>query len=99
MKQKLYRGNNPEDGWEFVTVVRDGDGGWAVFVKPQASPDWITAKVCAQQPVPFKANYWLAWSGSRLANGGDFYKLAEHRTDLLAAVRAALLEHECRDLL
>lgn len=100
MKQKLYRGNGPvSDGWVFVTVAETEEMRWSVFLKPQPNEGWFTAKVCAQQPVPFKANYWLPVSGSRIANGGDFGKIATHRPELLAAVQRALIEHECSDLL
>jgi hypothetical protein len=82
-----------------VSDIETEETRWSVFVRPQTSPDWTTFKVCAQRPVLHKANYWLSWSGTRFAGGGDFDKLAEHRPELLAAVQRALIEHECSDLL
>lgn len=99
MAQKMYRGRLPRQGWEFVSEVEASDARWSVFVKPQPSSDWVTVKACAHGRVLGKANYWLSWSGSRIANGCDFGRLAQDRPELLAVVRAALIERECRDLL
>jgi hypothetical protein len=98
-KRQTHRGRTPKEGWDFLSTIETEETPWAVFIRPQPSPDWITVKVCAQQPVSFKANYWLSWSGSRFAGGGDFDKLAEHRPALRTAVQRALVEHECGDLL
>jgi hypothetical protein len=98
-KSQTRRGRIRGEGWELVSTIETEETPWAVFTRPQPSPDWITVKVCAQQPVSFKGNYWLSWSGSRFAGGGDFDKLAEHRPALRAAVQRVLLERECSDLL
>lgn len=98
-KSKTRRGRMRGEDWVLVSNIETEETLWSMFVRPQTSPDWTTFKVCAQQPVPSKANYWLSWSGTRFAGGGDFAKLAEHRPELLAAVQRAVIEHECSDLL
>jgi len=98
-KSKTYQGRPPKKGWDFVSAIETDETWWSVFVKTQTSPDWTTFKVCAQRPVPSKGNYWLSWSGTRFAGGGDFDKLVEQRPELRAAVQRALIERECSDLL
>jgi hypothetical protein len=96
---KTYRGNHPSRDWDLLGTTSDVSGDWCVYTKAQNTSDWLSVKVVAKGRCPGGANYWLSWSGTRLANGCDIARIAQHRPELLAAVRRLLAEREGLDLL
>lgn len=62
--------------------------GWGCAVRHEASK-WQQVKVWSTEPVPHKANYWVAWNGERFANGTEA-KLLAKRKGLFERVERAL---------
>jgi hypothetical protein len=92
MVERKYTGNPPGEEWIEVALVQAEGGAWRVFTKAQEDAAWLGVKVCAIGKAPRKGNYWLSWSGNRFGQGGDLFKLLEHRPALHRAVQAELMQ-------
>ncbi len=69
--------------WDRIgEVVCDALCEWGVYRKKTEGQGWVPVKMAAVSPVPCKANYYLKWSGDRLAGGKETDLLAEHRPEL-----------------
>lgn len=90
MTDKMYKGKRPRtEGWVQVAVI-EGDVRWLMFVKDNPDNEWLTVKLAADGRVPFKANYWLGWNGTRFAQQQDAFAIMQRRPELLKAVERLL---------
>lgn len=72
----------PASGHNLVGVIDTEECGWAVYAKDGDTDPWLNFKVVASMPVLNKANYGVAWNGSRLARNKEWAILYEHRREL-----------------
>jgi hypothetical protein len=80
MAGRYFKGNYPleDDGWINVGEIDNGVLYFSVFEKKQVN-GWKQIKVCSKGKTRNKANYWLAWSGERFANGHDYKAMINHQ--------------------
>lgn len=76
-----------KDGWTHLGDLSDDDNKvWAVYQGRINAKGWSNIKLAARSNVMHKGNYWLAWSGSRLASNTELRKLDDRRPELHLAL-------------
>ena len=86
---RKYAGNNPPDGK--LISVRPGE--WYLFERKSNERGWKAFKLVSIPPREKKANYHLAYDGTRLAEGYDAKVLAANMPEIHTWVMECLQSH------
>lgn len=77
-------------GWSFLRRVEADGLVWVVSRRVPNGAGWSLVKVACDGEAQRKANFWVQWNGSRMANGSEWLMLKRHRPALAVAVVAAM---------
>jgi hypothetical protein len=72
-------------------------GKWIIYIGPTVR-DWTNIKVVCDGRSKHKANYWMAWNGSRLSNVQDARIMELNSPQLIAAVTQAMRNYSEKQL-
>ena len=89
-----------DDGWKHLGDLSDDEGNaWAVYQGRVNQKGWSNIKVAVYGKAKAKGNYWVAWSGERLARSSEAAKMADARPKLYDGLVTMLQQAEGLDLI